>query len=129
MKFFRITRSWTGLAGIFSTISFCTASSSAFFSSPRTRRTKRRSLCCSRLALIVEWVFWSLGGGGEKHAEDGEEEDGQAEERGGNPNPRLLEFASGPGEEEHGGKQNGVGQISAGKTSRVTRPLEPLHGF
>src|SRR6266404_7733169 len=92
VKFSRNTRSLTVPApAIFCTNSDCTASSSDFFSSPPTRRTQRRSLCCSRLALMNVFGFEVCGrigfsgGGHEEHSDSGKNEERHAEGRGEKP--------------------------------------------
>src|SRR6266404_3872517 len=131
VKFSRSTRNLTVPASaILCTNSDCTASSSDFFSSPPTRRTRRRSGSCSRLALIDLSGFEvyernSLGCGHEKHSDNRQGEHRQAEGRGEEPHAWLLKLPRRAGEEEHGRKENGVGEISPGAIARLARLGEP----
>src|SRR6267378_58928 len=132
VKFSSRTRSLTVPArAIFSTNSDCTASSSDFFSWPLTRRTRRRSSCCSRLALMGCVWFWSLwkerfsGRGHEKHSDDGKNEQRHAKDRGEKPYSWLFKLPRCAGKEEHGGKQHGVGEILAGAIARFARLSDP----
>src|SRR6266550_4955134 len=128
-KFSSRTRSLTVPApAIISTKSDCAASSSDFFSSPPTRRTQRRPSCCSRLALIDVFGiwFWSLrkgrcsGRGHEEHSDDGKNEHCHTEGRGVKPHSWRFKLCRRAGKEEHGGKEDGVGEILTGAIARFT---------
>src|SRR4051812_33032129 len=78
------------------------------------------------LALMVRSFVWSLGRRSEEHADDGKDEHRQTEESGGKAHPRLLKFSRGAGEEEDGGKKDGVSQIAARAISGFACADQPL---
>src|SRR6266576_5516908 len=137
-KFSSRTRSLTvPVPAIISTNSDCAASSSDFFISPLTRRTQRRSSCCSRLALIdvFGFWFWSLrkgrfsGRGHEEHSDNGKNKQRHAEACGEEPHSWLLKLARRASKEEHGGEEHGVGEILTGAIARFTCLGDPPHSL